>query len=405
MKRRQWLQMMGSMGLLGFSPALRAQPTGGKRRLLVIFNRGGWDPSYVFDPHFDSSFVDSPSDSTLEEMGGIPFADSHLRPSVRLFFEQYAASSCVVNGIAVGSISHPKCEQLFMTGSRDLDAPDFPAMVAHGRGETAPLPYLVMSGPRMPGRFGALMAPVDALFGGILQGEQPVSASELTLRDDLIADYLQSVSENRSGRLAEDYRASLKRRAGLDEFAHLFDVPTAPTFQESVALAADALANDIAVSAMVQGPLPDLVRWDSHSDNTNNQNKAFERLFDELISVMSMLNSQSDSDGVPLIETTTLAVVSEMGRTPVMNGAGGKDHWPYTSALLVGAGIKGGQLVGGTDDSMLGTGVDFASGAVHGSGQSLTVPNLLSGLLQSFDVDGREFFPNDDPFTAPFTGS
>ena len=142
-----------------------------------------------------------------------------------------------------------------------------------------------------------------------------------------------------------------------------------------------------------------------HSDNTNNQNKAFERLFDELISVMSMLNSQSDSDGVPLIETTTLAVVSEMGRTPVMNGAGGKDHWPYTSALLVGAGINGGQLVGGTDDSMLGTGVDFASGAVHGTGQSLTVPNLLSGLLQSFDVDGREFFPNDDPFTAPFAGS
>lgn len=404
MNRRQWLQMTGSMGLLGLSPALRAQPANGKRRLLVIFNRGGWDPSYVFDPHFESAFVDSPSDSTLEEMSGIPFADSHLRPSVRLFFENYAASSCVVNGIAVGSISHPKCEQLFMTGSRDLDAPDFPAMVSFKRGEQNPLPYLVMSGPRMPGRYGSLMAPVDALFGSILQGDLPEQASGLNLREDLIAEYLQSVSDGRSGQLAEDYRSSLQRRSGLDAYSHLFDVPSSPTFQESVALATDALANDIAVSAMVQGPLPDLVRWDSHSDNTNNQNKAFERLFDELMTVMNVLNSQSDSDGVPLIETTTLAVVSEMGRTPVMNGAGGKDHWPYTSALFVGAGVRGGQLVGGTDDSMLGTAVDFTSGAVHASGQTLTVPNLLSGLLQSFDIDGQEFFPNDAPFTAPFVG-
>ena len=68
-----------------------------------------------------------------------------------------------------------------MTGSRDLDAPDFPAMVALKRGEVAPLPYLVMSGPRMPGRYGALMAPVDALFGGILQGEEPTSADGLAI--------------------------------------------------------------------------------------------------------------------------------------------------------------------------------------------------------------------------------
>ena len=229
----------------------------------------------------------------------------------------------MVNGIAVGSISHPKCEQLFMTGSRDLDAPDFPAMVAHGRDETAPLPYLVMSGPRMPGRFGALMAPVDALFGGILQGEQPVSASEMTLRDDLIADYLQSVSENRSGRLAEDYRASLKRRAGLDEYAHLFDVPTAPTFQIKWRWLPMPWPMTLRRVCHGTGPLPDLVRWDSHSDNTNNQNKAFERLFDGDLSDVDAQQPKRLRQGASYRNHHPCRCF-RMGRTPVMNGAGGK---------------------------------------------------------------------------------
>jgi uncharacterized protein (DUF1501 family) len=217
-------------------------------------------------------------------------------------------------------------------------------------------------------------------------------------------DYLQRVSQERSGALAEDYRMSLLRRSKLDDYAHLFDVPQNPEFLQSVEVATNALANNLAVSAMVEGPLPDLVRWDSHSDNTNNQNKAFERLFDDLNTVMSNLSTQTDTDGVPLIETTTVAVVSEMGRTPVMNGAGGKDHWPYTSAMFLGAGVRGGQVVGATDSSMLGTPVDLASGAAHTSGQTLTVPKLMSGLLQSFNIDSRDYFPDSDPFTAPFIG-
>ncbi len=41
----------------------------------------------------------------------------------------------------------------------------------------------------------------------------------------------------------------------------------------------------------------------------------------------------------------------EFGRTPKMNPAGGRDHWPQCwTILMAGGGIKGGQVVGGSDE-------------------------------------------------------
>jgi uncharacterized protein (DUF1501 family) len=41
--------------------------------------------------------------------------------------------------------------------------------------------------------------------------------------------------------------------------------------------------------------------------------------------------------------------MGEFGRTPVINGTAGRDHFPLAwSTVLAGAGIKGGQAVGST---------------------------------------------------------
>jgi uncharacterized protein (DUF1501 family) len=43
-------------------------------------------------------------------------------------------------------------------------------------------------------------------------------------------------------------------------------------------------------------------------------------------------------------------VASEFGRTPRMNAAAGRDHWPRASStMLFGAGLKEGVVVGKTD--------------------------------------------------------
>jgi uncharacterized protein (DUF1501 family) len=42
--------------------------------------------------------------------------------------------------------------------------------------------------------------------------------------------------------------------------------------------------------------------------------------------------------------------MGEFGRTPRINPAGGRDHWPNGfSVALAGGGIKGGQVIGATD--------------------------------------------------------
>ena len=51
-----------------------------------------------------------------------------------------------------------------------------------------------------------------------------------------------------------------------------------------------------------------------------------------------------------LLETTLVVMMGEFGRTPKMNALGGRDHWPRAGfALMAGASITGGALIGATD--------------------------------------------------------
>ena len=50
-----------------------------------------------------------------------------------------------------------------------------------------------------------------------------------------------------------------------------------------------------------------------------------------------------------LLETTLVVMVGEFGRSPKVSNAG-RDHWPSCySALLAGAGIRGGLVYGSSD--------------------------------------------------------
>ena len=51
-----------------------------------------------------------------------------------------------------------------------------------------------------------------------------------------------------------------------------------------------------------------------------------------------------------LLQHTLVVAVGEFGRTPKLNTRGGRDHWPRVfSAVLAGAGIAGGQVIGASD--------------------------------------------------------
>ena len=52
-----------------------------------------------------------------------------------------------------------------------------------------------------------------------------------------------------------------------------------------------------------------------------------------------------------MLDETLIVVMGEFGRTPKLNTQGGRDHWPRVfSVMLAGGGIKGGLVVGASDD-------------------------------------------------------
>jgi hypothetical protein len=87
--------------------------------------------------------------------------------------------------------------------------------------------------------------------------------------------------------------------------------------------------------------------WDTHTRNfpilKENKLPNFDQTYTALI---------QDLDQRGLLDETLVVGMSEMGRTPKINGNGGRDHWTYCySVMLAGAGIRGGSVYGASDAS------------------------------------------------------
>jgi uncharacterized protein (DUF1501 family) len=115
---------------------------------------------------------------------------------------------------------------------------------------------------------------------------------------------------------------------------------------------------------------------------------------------MAMLASTPGQTEATLADETLVVVLSEMGRTPALNAFAGKDHWPYTSLLVVGPGLTGGRVIGGWDDHWYGRPVDPTSGQVREDGQVLSAEAVGATLLALADVDPGPYVSGVSPITG-----
>lgn len=85
--------------------------------------------------------------------------------------------------------------------------------------------------------------------------------------------------------------------------------------------------------------------WDTHANNF----ETVKNLSGELDSGWATLMTELKDRG--LLESTTIIWMGEFGRTPKINGAAGRDHFPQAwSCVLAGGGIAGGQVYGKTSE-------------------------------------------------------
>jgi hypothetical protein len=85
--------------------------------------------------------------------------------------------------------------------------------------------------------------------------------------------------------------------------------------------------------------------WDTHSKNFEQLKTVNLPYLDQTYAALL-----TDLDDRGLLDETLVVMMSDMGRTPRVNGSAGRDHWTYCySVVFAGAGIKGGTIVGASD--------------------------------------------------------
>ena len=86
--------------------------------------------------------------------------------------------------------------------------------------------------------------------------------------------------------------------------------------------------------------------WDTHANNHALQSSACRNLDPALASLLKRLEARD------LLDTTLVLCGGEFGRTPNINVAGGRDHWPHGfSILMAGCGIRRGVVHGATSNN------------------------------------------------------
>ncbi|MEX0727836.1 MAG: DUF1501 domain-containing protein [Planctomycetaceae bacterium] len=85
--------------------------------------------------------------------------------------------------------------------------------------------------------------------------------------------------------------------------------------------------------------------WDTHAQNADRLEDVLCPIFDNTFPTLIR-----DLEERGLLAETLVLAIGEFGRTPKINGAGGRDHWGHVfSFAMAGAGIAGGQVYGASD--------------------------------------------------------
>ncbi len=140
--------------------------------------------------------------------------------------------------------------------------------------------------------------------------------------------------------------------------------------------------------------------WDTHDRN-------FARLKDDLLppcdTAFSALIEDLDARG--LLASTLVVMLGEFGRTPKINGQGGRDHWPDCyNWVLAGGGVRGGQLYGASDK--LGAYPDLDAVTPGDLAATIFWRFGLDPATELHDLTGRPFrLATGNPITGLFGSS
>lgn len=451
--RREFLEKF-AFGFGGMALGhLRAAPThplapkaphgpGKAKNVIYLFMQGG--PSHVdtFDPKpmlqkYDGQPVPSSFSTDGLSLQFIRVSESKLMGSRRQFkkygqsglevsdlFQQTAAHAddlAVIRSVYHDAFIHGPALNLLYSGSIRVGFPSVGSWVVYGLGsECDNLPaFMMMTDGSISGRNRTSYSSgfLPAVYQGtVLRTEGPplmnlsppegmTSADQRALLDQLALWNRQHLQERQDDTRLEaqinNYELAFRMQMaapGLVDIAQepehirrlygLDDKPTAK-FGRLALLARRMVERGVRFVQLIS------TDWDGHGECDKNHTENSRKIDRPIAGLITDLKQRG------LLDSTLIVWVGEFGRTPVMQGKEGRDHHPYGfSAWMCGGGVKGGKVIGATDDF----GFRAVTDRVHVNDLHATMLSLL-GLDHrrlTYFFNGRDFRLTDVGGDADF---
>jgi hypothetical protein len=324
------------------------------KQVILLFLEGGPSQFETFDLK-PGQKTGAPYKAIDTEVPG--YAPSEHMPNLA----KVAKDVCLIKSMSSREGNHSRAQYLMHTGyipNPTLKHPSLGSIVSHQLGKPdLDIPNFV----KLRG------APFSAGYLGVEHNPFVIQNPGAKIEN---LDYAQGVDKERMERrmkLVKEMEGDFARTRGEDAVkAHeemykkarrLMDSPLkknfyitdepeevkkaygAGKFAESCIIARRLIESGVACVEVVQGG------WDTHDDGFNRCRDLTKAIDQPAAALINDLKKRG------LLDHTMVILMGEFGRTPQVTDTEGRGHWPNNfCALLAGGGVKGGQVIGETDE-------------------------------------------------------
>lgn len=125
--------------------------------------------------------------------------------------------------------------------------------------------------------------------------------------------------------------------------------------------------------------------FDTHANNHEGQRTQAQMLDPAFATLLTELKDRD------LLDSTVVLCISEFGRTPQINPAGGRDHWPnWFSCVIAGGGFQKGLVLGQTPSVVRIEGQNATQSKRPVPRDPITVPELYSTIMKTMGIDAEK---------------
>ena len=368
--RRSFLQV-GALGGLGLSLSsyLRRTANAAEKsptNCILIWTRGGTSHHDTLDPKPDAPTSVRGEYSVIDTaIPGVKFTE--VCPNLAKHADKFS----VLRGWNPRNGSHGTADQYVMSGRKFNQAVSYPtygSVMSHFHGFRTAMPPFIQLGTNVDRRFGGGSSGILGLEHMPFEIDADPNADKFSVRDITPPEGVSFERIDRRKSALSRFDA-LQRGAGVQQSAYsvldehyeaALNMITAPEtkqafdlekedeklreaygknrFGQSCLLARRLMEAGVRFVTVTDGG------WDTHTNNFTGLKSRVPPVDQALPQLIMDLQDRG------MLETTLVCWFTDFGRTPKINSASGRDHWASTGfAVMAGAGVPGGLVLGATD--------------------------------------------------------